>query len=215
MKPRAAFAQALGVHLKGARMKTILVRPLIVVCAIIVGASGPAQSQMSSATVRLRVTIGDRDPALMQIADDKIGTVTLPTGHDLGFRPHLDGRDLEIRVLQRTGGAPEQAEAWTETRVFRVSDGNAMRFEEDDLTVVMEWVGVLSAETQPDSAPQCCVTCQEVRYCACAVATACADCCTSPCCNSPSATSSVATVGTRVDVPGTCLSTQRPVARRD
>lgn len=195
-------------------MKTIVATLLILILPSLIGLEGSAHGRTSSVSVVLQVRVGDRDPAQMRIAEETIGTVTLPTGRNLGFRPRVDGTGLEIRVLERTGNEAGAPVVWTETERFRVSAGSIVQLERDNLAIAVEWLGLASVDEQPDSLPECCVTCDGVRYCACAVRAACADCCASACCNSPSATCSVATVGARVDVPSTRLSTRGAVARR-
>lgn len=124
----------------------------------------------------------------------------LETGLTFILRPTLEGDTLEVEVVElvAAGTAHEQRQSWSRVNLLRedgtwptedlvlgavhrvafsVANGERVRFEAsalDDLFPLPD-----PEEQRP---LQCCIYCNGVLYCGCAVQTSCGSCCIGFCC---------------------------------
>ena len=136
-------------------------------------------------TVVLSVTVGDRAPATLVVVAGSTATITMANGSTLGLTATLSDAQMTLRVRELSSESRVGTEGVQEFTIA-LQPGGTARFDYADSVFKIRWSG--SAEPGPAVAPDqecgnCCITCDEIRYCACKVITVCADCCCPQCCN--------------------------------
>lgn len=159
-------------------------------------------SRRSTPLVTLALTLGDNAPVAITVREGELATVQhAGLGFHVGLVPRLsdlsDG-DVEIDVVappRRAGGPSERLYERVRGRLgfssFTAAGGTAIEIEVraigDDASVDLPCRGSIASSSTTGKAPErspqrmpvggCCITCQGVQSCGCAVATACGTCC--------------------------------------
>lgn len=153
------------------------------------GGTGQSATALPAPAVVLQVTMPSGSVSRLTTRSGMHGSVGSVLGPTLDLSPTLtgDGR-LEITVTPvawdpATGSLAPSGTA--ERQVIR--PGETARFADASFPIVAKWLGTVSMaasagpSTGDEGAERCCVICGSEVACACAVITACGDCCSTAC----------------------------------
>ena len=142
----------------------------------------------SSQIVRLQLVV-DTTPVTLSERDGGTARIDIRGQQILGMTPTLDSgvaNGLNLAIVQITVSPSTGEETLQELGHVELKVGQTVRFDGAVAPVEIKFVGISAAGAQPPApngpCQKCCVICDGIATCACAVETACGNCCCPECC---------------------------------
>jgi hypothetical protein len=137
--------------------------------------------------VILDVVTGERAPVRLSIREEARATVAVTDGPTLELASKINGEVLELAVIEVVAGEGTAGETRRALSVLRLSKGTATTLDVGSTALTLTWIDQRdptgAGPAVSERCTECCITCQDVTYCACLVQTTCGRCCCGDCCS--------------------------------
>jgi len=152
-------------------------------------------ANVPAALVRLKVIITPGVPATLAVHNGEMARLTMPDGSQYGLTPVVTKGDARLYLFRITPGATPSSERLEQLARLPMSVDVASGYPTEDPLFEVTLLGIefIAAGPTPAASPaepdapcvRCCVTCDGVTACACAVQMDCGSCCCKDQCTCP------------------------------
>jgi hypothetical protein len=134
----------------------------------------------------LDIAVDGRSPFHLAVPDGSAAKMAVAGGPRLELIPRTSSDALDLEVVDVAIKPVTGEETRSTVDRLRLDRGVAATFQVGATSIAVLWADVKTGSKRQavtDECTQCCITCQQVTVCACAVECICGKCCCPQCCD--------------------------------